>query len=102
MGKQHIPLTQIGILSSDSASDGAYTSLTSKEEIEKNLLQWNRCHSLQSLATPFIMKASLNRYIHPSNHHLMDQLLEGSFTDLIAEESNLNENEKEWIASLKQ
>jgi hypothetical protein len=48
------------------------------------------------------MKASLNRYIHPSNHHLMDQLLEGSFTDLIAEESNLNENEKEWIASLKQ
>jgi hypothetical protein len=39
MGKQHIPLTQIGILSSDSASDGAYTSLTSKEEIEKNLLQ---------------------------------------------------------------
>jgi hypothetical protein len=89
-------------LSANSASDGVYSSLTSKEEIEDNLLQRNRRRSLQSLATPFMMKEGLSCYIQPSNHHLMDQLLDGSYTDLIAKESNLNENEKEWIASLKQ
>lgn len=58
MGKQNLSLTQIEIDSPEGLPSCPSTTLTSKTDIEEQLIQHNCRHSLQSLSTPFMKKSS--------------------------------------------
>jgi hypothetical protein len=101
LGKHNLPLTQIEIDSPASLSNSPFSTLSSKSEIEENILQCNRRHSLQALHTLFMQKSQSNSSINPDQPALMDQLLDNTFLDSLTDTSSLTDSEKLWISSLK-
>jgi len=78
-GKQHVPLTQVDILSNPAVASSDHTTVTSKETVEQNILRRNRRHSLQSLSTPFFSHSQLRQLTErQSEDTLIDQYLNGN------------------------
>jgi hypothetical protein len=100
-GKQHIFLTQIDVNNPVSNTQSQPFTITSRVDIEDHILCLNRRHSLQALATPFMSSPTLHQATLPSHPQLMDKLLDGSFLQSTYNDNALNENERQWILSLK-
>ena len=99
-GKQNKPLTQVDVLSDPNNKDSLQNTITSREELERQILKRNRKHSLQSLDSPFFTKPTLRTAIDPyhTNSHL-DSILNGSFSST---NDQLTEHERVWIQELQQ
>lgn len=99
-GKQNKPLTQVDVLSDPNNKDSLQNTITSREELERQILKRNRKHSLQPLDTPFFTKPTLRTAIDPyhNNSHL-DSILNGSFSST---NDQLTEHERVWIQELQQ
>jgi hypothetical protein len=101
-GKQQIPLTQIDVPSTCGDPTKPHISLTFQLEIEEQILQRNRRHSLQSLTTPFISDPVLRAAIDPTGGQTQfDKLMDGSFLRDIGSHTPLSPTEQSWIAYLK-
>jgi hypothetical protein len=101
-GKQHVPLTQVDILSNPAVASSDHTTVTSKETVEQNILRRNRRHSLQSLSTPFFSHSQLRQLTErQSEDTLIDQYLNGNilFDDNL--QQLLTDTEKTWIENLQ-
>lgn len=98
--KKNKPLMQIDF---PSPTDQKFReTLNSKIDIEQCILTRNRCHSLQSLVTPFMTNEKLSSSINPnSSEAQFDDLLSGQFLESDIDTSSLNSNELEWIRSLQ-
>jgi hypothetical protein len=102
-GKEQVPLTQVDFLSDPGNKSSAHTTLTSKEDIEENILRRNRHHSLQSLSTPFFTHPLLHQAISPSsNDNLIDQLLDNKILNDEDIQQSFSDTEKAWIEALHQ
>ena len=101
-GKQQIPLTQVDVLSNPNNRTSEHITLTSKEEIELNILKRNRRHSLQSLSTPFLSHPQLRQAIDPlSEENFIDQLLLNEFKNEGNIQDSFTDTEKQWIETLQ-
>jgi hypothetical protein len=101
MGKQRSVFTQVDVPSDTKNPSSQHTTLTSKLDIEEQILQRNRWHSLQSLSTPFLSNALLCSSINPhDNNSGLNDLLDGSFLSYKKESLQLSEDETKWIEEL--
>jgi len=75
LGKQRKPLTQVDIRSQQGNPSSQFITVTTKDELERAILDRNKRHSKQSLKTPFMNDPFLSTSIDPSIHdNLLDQL----------------------------
>ncbi len=103
LGKDNTPLTQEDVLSIPNDSKSAHTTITTKEEVEEHILNRNRKHSLQSLATLFMTIPELSHATDPTNSDKqMELFLSGQFFDSKSpDHSHLSNTQIEWIQSLQ-
>jgi len=75
-------------------------TLTSREDIEQNLLYCNKKHSLQALSTPFFTNPNLAKSLDPfADKVSFSKLMDGSLVEDLDHELSLSE--KEWISALR-
>jgi hypothetical protein len=102
-GKQQTPLTQVDVISTDRLSTTPHTTLTSQAEIEQNIMERNRHHSLQSLETPFLSNPIPRDAIDPTRGNTkFEEILDGTFLNNIPTNNCISPTERKWIESLKQ
>jgi hypothetical protein len=91
LGKQQFPLTQVDILSHRNDSYSPFMTLTTRTDIEEQILSRNQRHSKQSLNTPFFTNSILCEVIDPiSETSHFDDLINGIFVESITNDSTLS------------
>jgi len=101
VGKQQSPLSEIDI-TLESGPTPRHTTLTTKMDMESNLLLRNQQHSMQALTTPMLKYTSLYDAIDSkSPYNRIDDILLGNFSTYNNTQYTFNEIEQEWIASLQ-
>jgi hypothetical protein len=100
LGKQNCRLTQVDILSNPTDPSSPHITLSHKEDIESQILQRNRRHSLQALSTPFMANKNIRHAIIPSHElNLFNVILSGQATDTLHDFESLNDTERTWMQS---
>jgi len=101
LGRNQASLTQVDVLSDRLDPSSVLNTLSNKEEVEAQILQRNRKHSLQSLATPFMLHPILSTSIAPNSpSNRFANFLDGSFLSDLSVMHELSDSEKSWISSL--
>lgn len=95
IGKQQTPLTVIEVTVKSQA-----TTMTTKQDIESQLLQRNQRHSKQSLTTPLFQSAQVSSAINPHST-IIQSILDGTFQPNSMSNYQFNQVEKDWFSSLK-
>jgi len=102
LGKQRTQLTDIDVPSSPMDMGFSTTTISNKQDVEYHLIHRNKCHSRQSLSTPFFQSPTLQQAIDP--HHAnnsINDLLQGTFQHSRVRDYKLNDTEKKFLESLK-
>jgi hypothetical protein len=101
LGCTNHPLTQVDILTDPNDPDSPVTTVSKKYEVETQILQRNRKHSLQANSTPFLQNPVLAQSIDPTNiKNGLDTFLNGSFVNAHSLDF-LSETEKTWLETLQ-
>lgn len=101
MGKHHSPLTQVEVLSQPDNPLSPLSTITSKIDLERAILERNQRHSKQALKTPFMTIPFLQTAIDPFYlDNQLDNISNGNFVATLPDDVPLTHSQLEWISAL--